>query len=95
MLFNPVPSTLDCAEFRAANRQNANKETTMSRMKLRVAIPVLLIGLFSAAVVQAQVTKKQLDAVRANFKVRISVNPEDSVEQKRISTIPGLGSLGA
>lgn len=52
--------------------------------------PVLLIGLFSAAVVQAQVTKKQLDAVRANFKVRISANPEDSVEQKEFRLFPAL-----
>jgi hypothetical protein len=40
----------------------------MNRMKLGVAIPVLVIGSFSAAAVQAQVTKEQLNAVRANFK---------------------------
>ena len=45
----------------------------MSRMKLRVAIPVLVIGLFRAAVVQAHVAKKQLVAVRADFKA-----PQDS-----------------
>ena len=73
----------------------------MSRMKLGVAIPVVLIGLFRAAVVQAQVAKKQLDAVRANFQGasgllgEFAADFQKTLSAKRISAIPDLGSLGA
>jgi len=56
----------------------------MNRMKVGVAIPVLLIGLLSAAVVQAQVTKKQLDAVRANFKAPQDFYHKLSDEQRKM-----------
>ncbi len=69
----------------------------MSRMKRGVAIPVVLIGLFRAAVVQAQVAKKQLDAVRANFKApqdfSASLQPTSRrlCQQKEFRLFPTLG----
>jgi len=98
MLFNPVPSTLDCAEISRCDRQNANKETTMSRMKLGVAIPVLVIELFrrpgsdGQKAVGCRPCKSQgasglLGECAADFQKTLSA--------KRISAIPDLGSLGA
>jgi len=65
----------------------------MSRMKLRVAIPVLVIGLFRAAVVQAHVAKKQLVAVRADFKAPQDSYNKLSDEQRKMLAGDALNSF--
>jgi len=65
----------------------------MSRMKLRVAIPVPVIGLFRAAVVQAHVAKKQLVAVRADFKAPQDSYNKLSDEQRKMLAGDALNSF--